>query len=83
MLCCGCGVFPLTVILGNTVFCALDDGSGVRYVSNTGRIAGVTDRVCLPANPKSVEHGLEAIQLDRMRIESQDRGEVVRTDPQR
>jgi len=74
----------LSVLLNNSALCALDDGSGIKYVTNTGRIAGVSDRVCLDApNSKPIERGLEAIELDRVGVEGQDRGIEYRRDCQR
>ena len=61
----------MNVILNNTIMCSLDDGSGITYVSNTGRIARISDRMDLSGDPKPVEHRPEAVQLDGPRIDSQ------------
>ncbi len=59
----------MSVTLNNTIMCSLDDGSGITYVSNTGRIARISDRVDLSNDPKTVEHRPETVNLDRPGID--------------
>ena len=66
----------MNVILNNTIMCSLDDGSGITYVSNTGRIARISDRLDLSGDPKPVEHSPQAVEFDSPRVDSQDRRNV-------
>ena len=66
----------MAVFLNNTVVCALDDGSGVKYVTNTGRIAGITDRVSLAPDAKPIEDCPETVHFDRVGIERQNGRDV-------
>lgn len=75
------GVYPVMaqVILTNVKLCTGADGKTVREgVANSGRIAGVSDRVDLRGNTQSLQRSAEAIELDSPRVDRVDSGDVNR-----
>lgn len=69
----------MAVILNNVLTCSLNDGHGIKYVKNTGRIARISDRLDSSSDDsKPVEHRPEAIQLDGPRVNREDGGNVNR-----
>jgi len=65
------------VVLNNVLVCTVPHGAAGAYVSNTGRIASVSDRVDLRRNAEILKGGSESVQLDPARIDSQNTGEVL------
>jgi hypothetical protein len=66
------------ILVTNVCLCALDNGQNRVYVSNSGRIASVSDRTDLRSNPETFESRPQAIQLDSPRVDSEDRRNVGR-----
>lgn len=62
-------VYLLAVILNNTISCSLDDAREIKYVSNTGKIARISDRLDLSGDAKPVEHRPEAVELNSPRVD--------------
>jgi len=71
----------MAVILNNTIACSLNDGSDITYVSNTGRIARISDRLDLSTDAKPVEHSPEAVRFDSPRVDCQDGSDVNGRNP--
>ena len=65
------------VILTNVRLCAFDhDGQQRVYVSNSGKIAGVSDRTDLRSNSETLQRTPEAVKLDSPGIDGVDRGNI-------
>jgi hypothetical protein len=66
------------VILVNVRLCALEDGQNRTYVSNSGHIAGVSDRVDLRNDTETIERAPEAVKLDAPRVDRQNGCDILR-----
>lgn len=71
------------VIPASAWFCTAEDGSNRIYVSNSGRIAGVSDRVDLWKDAGPFERSSETVQLNTPRVNRDERSDVLRHDSDR
>lgn len=66
------------ILTTNVCLCALDDGQTRVYISNSGRIASVSDRTDLRNDPETFERRPQAVKLDSPRVDSEDRRNIGR-----
>lgn len=73
-------VAPMSEIIltTNVCLCALDDGQSRVYVSNSGRIASVSDRTDLRNDPETVQSRPQTVELNSPRVDGEDRRNVGR-----
>lgn len=66
------------VIVNNVMVCALPQNVSCDYVSNTGRIASVTDRVDLWRNPGTFQGRAEGIELNSRGVDCENGTQIAR-----